>query len=196
MEHSLNEVNEISVPTFIQHSGKGSSKNDYILVDNDLVTEGALYKTMAIFSNFSPHLPLVFSIPCKISKTKQKITKDPLGKSKWNKADLNLYRESLAQLLDIAVPIVSTEAASKHLINSMQLAADIAVPHLHHKKKKAPWNGTIKDLLSKSNFAHMEWKMAGRPPLPHPLASRQNTLKHEFRQAQRLEIAIVCTMIY
>ena len=83
----------------------------------------------------------------------------------------------------------SSEIATDHLIKSLEVATETAIPTAQPKNKKAPWNPIIKELLNEGQMINKTWKLAGKPMVPHKLFTARKDMKSKFRQEQRKENA-------
>ena len=194
--HTLTEVCDIVGPTFIHHNGVSTSKIDYILVDDKWDTRDCSYQVIDAVSNTSTHLALELVIQYPIKISLECMESLPPPKLRWHKADLQKYRDTLGSLLCDANEIVSTDIAVQHLLESLRLATDIAVPAVCPKKKKAVWNDSIQRLLATGRATNRKWNAAGRPAQPDELAISRKTIQRQLRRAQRMESARKRELLY
>jgi hypothetical protein len=187
--HGLSEVNSILDPTFIHHNGTSKSKIDYILLDSTWKTDGASYGILDDFRNTSTHHALEIEIPYTCQEVKSTGATTPPHRAIWHKGDIEKYKDILKKLLDSDVTLNSAEVAADHLIQSLKLAEELAIPRRKVKFRKSPWNPDIARLIKQGRQATREWKLAGKPASPNILFQNRKTLKIQLRQAQRREAA-------
>ena len=155
---------------------------------DEWITSSASYSLLDDIANTSPHKALLLSIECSL-QCSDICAPAPIPKWNWKKADLTKYKESLAQLL-ASDNIASADIAAEHLISSLWLASELAVPQVKQKKKKATWSSDIQTLMREGRFCNRKWQRNGRPPVPHPLAKERIAFKQQLRKVQRRENAI------
>ena len=139
---------QLTQPTFKQHSGNGSSRIDYIRLNNQLRAQlqRAEYHILEDhYLNTSSHYPVQMSLTVSSSITPKTETapQKPSSRLRWPECDTLLYAETLEECLDRMPYSADPDAALTYLTESLIISANRAVPRKEVKKKKAPWNPVI-----------------------------------------------------
>ena len=185
-QHGFREPIHITEPTFTQHSGKGSSKIDYVFLNLHLMTlvDRVEYRILDDHHlNTSSHQALIAKLFLKQNLKRETPTqqKPHPGRLAWDKCDDSLYCDTLESALDTGAHHEDTDLAVEYLIQSLHHAAKVAVPVSRPKPKKAPWSPIIANARSQSKMAHTKWSEAGRPDYNHPLSASRQAAKKLLR---------------
>ena len=189
--HRFEELYKISEPTFRQHSGKGSSRIDYIFMNHHLrerIHKGE-YKVLDESPlNTSSHRPVLLRLWMTGKKKKtatSKISRKQLPRLLWDEGDVTRYWETLQQCLSVKAHGTDPEDAVEYLTKSLHHAAEVAIPTKMSKCKKAPWSPIIAEAVKNSKIAHRNWQRAGQPNRSHPTSVIRTAAKRILRRAQR-----------
>ena len=180
-------------PTFIQHSGKGQSRIDYIFINSHLYASilSAKYNTIDLPYNSSSHIPLKLEIQVDIPSKPALYPKATSRKRlAWSRIDTPLYEETLQQYLSTSAPISDPDLAIRYLTKALTNTAKIAVPTIQKKVKKAPYNPTIGTLLKQARLCFSNWCRAGKPDQLHHTTVSRKVANKKLRAAQRQQNAI------
>ena len=193
-ENNLREAFNMHEHTFHQHSGKGSSKIDYIFYNPPLQqkVKSAEYRTLIEPLNLSAHSPLLLKLTVDLDKEILSQPHNPAKKKRliWSKADKDLYNDTVAAFLDTSCGVSDPNLAVDYITKSLHKAAEIAVPTTSDKVKQAPYNPRIAHLMSITAAAFSAWVKAGKPDKPHPAAVARKHANNQLRAAQRQQKAI------
>ena len=188
--HHLEEPFKITEPSFTQHNGRGSSKIDYIYINQHLRQRASCieYKLLDDHPyNTSTHRPVLIRLDLKYEKVEE--SKQVRYRLDWDKVDVPLYTNTLEQYLEVSAPCVDTDMAASHLMEALHGSAAIAVPRRKIKPRKAPWNHAIAKAKKESKAAHYAWIVSGKPDRRHPTSALRYAAKKSLRRAQRQQAA-------
>ena len=197
--HLTHTMPSLTIPTFIQHSGNGSSQIDYILSSNSQLL-GKTSIDRDDFSNTSAHtsiksyinrIPYVHSVRKQDSYRNEKIL--------WDSGDISMYQQKLAQNFK-NLPHISSDVDTA-ICNVTQIikkctksAFPIKVMKLKGPKYKIS-QATLA-LVKESKQTLRAWRNAGSPRGEHPLFKQKKKLKRLVRKQNRRERAIDKSRFY
>ena len=126
------EALKIQEPTFHQQSGHGSSKIDYIFINQRLKDSShhLEYKIIEdVGLDTSSHLPLFMSISCP-SVPVNNFTSEPNKTARllWDKCDNLVYTDTLQYCLDVDANSIDQDSGIESRTQSLHNAAEMSVP--------------------------------------------------------------------
>ncbi|CAG2253468.1 unnamed protein product [Mytilus edulis] len=181
-------------PTFVQHSGAGSSQIDYILSSHeDVILDYITPEKHA--TNLSSHNIVTAVLASNISsKVKHSHQSTAIWKYQWDKTDLLEFR-NIVQLelgkCNGRTQNVVDESNLELLMTILQKATKVSTPRkiIHLKGPKWKASPTAKILLDICHNTYREWCENGKPEgqLKHKKVKAQRELRRQFRMEKTLD---------
>ena len=194
VQHQLNHsMPSLTIPTFIQHSGNGSSQIDYILSTNKQLLEKT-HIDRNDSSNTSAHTSISAYINCAPAQRKSSQEKTQrIEKILWESGNIPKYQEKLVEKLkQVNQPVVNIDLAIQQVTQIMKQSVRAAFPVKTVKLKgpKLKISQTTLSLVKESKQILNAWREAGSPRGDHPLFKHKKKLKRLIRKQNRQERAI------
>ena len=191
-ELQLTDITPTEQQTFFHHSGNSSSKIDYIFLNPSSKSHATDVKCTLKpkeTANTSPHTPILLSLAPFTPKLQSSRCKQQTYLL-WEKADIELYEETIEAYLSTDIPVSNSEEAIKYLMYSIKEATKLAVPVKTPRNKLStkPWNDEIKALFKKSKQIDYQWKNSTDVETLY-MFNRRKFIKKLLRKAQRIQIA-------
>ena len=186
-------------PTMFSHDGKSHSCIDYIATDIPHL-HGSVANTLEMVPwNSSCHTPVSMKLSWEDLTPEAAESAQPHGKPmrhvkhrkvKWHTLNVETYQSIISTLLlNVNPQLLPIEDLINMIQEVMSAAANQAAetidPKKAHRKRKQTYPTPVLDALKKARLVHYEWKQAGRPAQPHPLAALRKKSKKSVRAAQR-----------
>lgn len=192
LKHSMPSL---SIPTFIQHSGNGSSQIDYILSTNSALI-GQTNIDRNDFSNTSAHTSIRAALNLVLSpincQSKNSSNQQKLDKVLWDLEHIPVYQQKISEkLANVDVNTKEVDEAIKQITEILTCSVKESFPTKTVRLKGPKFKISKKtlSLVKESKTILREWRDAGSPRGDHPLFREKKKLKRLIRKQNRVERA-------
>jgi hypothetical protein len=191
------------ISTYKYEALSHASHLDYFLTDGKIrwrSTTVLAKETTEGCTNTSSHIPILTETTDVFQKSYPKGKKKEAArqihcKIRWDKMNIPVYQDALIEEIDKHnFNNLSIEDALEVFTNSLHAASEKGStakkkrPQKKHSHKQ-PWSDSIKEASRTAKFHFWNWKAAGKPDNPHPLATKKKKAAKHLRAAQRQEQA-------
>ena len=190
----------LSIPTFIQHSGNGSSQIDYILSANSQLL-GQTRIDRNDFSNTSAHTSISARVYCTLPENNGKNQRENSRKAEkilWDSGNVVKYQQKLLENLQNTPPSEDIDETISNITQVIKKCTKLAFPTkvMKFKGPKLKISPTTLSLVKESKQILRAWRNAGAPRGDHTLFKQKKKLKRLIRKQIRTERAIDKSRFY